>query len=714
MAENIDKQWKELTYEQFKAIVLNRAADATRGRNNLRTYYACEGVNKVNVGGMLFAVVCRLLSPMSFDIRDKLRQFERRAIWDAVSKSESVYPMGAVIDVLLDAKKTKLKGETTAIGTQFESSFVGAVAAAVDRVVIDHPYTDEELYKQMRFRDFDECSAAVELQGKGYQIIMHKDGRPLLSSDSESQLFRRLDYLMEKIGGRKALQLLWCGDDKFPQVVPLSSNIRSHARWPFYRIWAADVEFKNQFEQLFPYNYWLNLAAKHFGSSGNASEADISECVDLILAYSRFVNVIPDAMKTAFDVTHPKQFIPALQKIANYSHLYKIDQMRMKDAVEIIEFCSRGYYSKRVRGSVALSHVVCVLKVLMRMLEGKRGLQKFTVLEICSKVGGLRTEIIKTVLDLFSAKGGVPNQAYMNPNDPNGYDLYRNPIIRDGDDYFVVDPSIAAAGLLSAFIYSNFFGAEPEDRKIGSLVEEMVRDKFQTKGLNPKTGFFGVRGGTQDAYESDVVLTDSSSIIAVEIKKKSMKEDSRCGNSLQLMRDLAAGLLDDVKQARRCLGELARHHSLDLHKNRNDQVPIHSLCYRGSEKLTIVAMPLFDYDAFQTPAFARSFFHECGESIDVRFTGDGPAPTEDDIASCKRLNKSLEQYQKVAKDYPDMRDIPVAVISVPQMMCLLDEVKSDKDFHKIVCSLPHVDFGSFDIYMAADCLLARNGKSGQD
>ena len=51
MAENIDKQWKELTYEQFKAIVLNRAVDATRGRNSLRTYYACEGVNKVNVGG---------------------------------------------------------------------------------------------------------------------------------------------------------------------------------------------------------------------------------------------------------------------------------------------------------------------------------------------------------------------------------------------------------------------------------------------------------------------------------------------------------------------------------------------------------------------------------------------------------------------------------------------------------------------------------------
>ena len=109
MAENIDKQWKELTYDQFKTIVLDRAADATRGRDNLRTYYVCDGVNRVNVGGMLFEVVCRLLSPMSFDIRERLRQFERMAIWDTVSKSESVYPVGAVIDVLLDAKKPGLK-----------------------------------------------------------------------------------------------------------------------------------------------------------------------------------------------------------------------------------------------------------------------------------------------------------------------------------------------------------------------------------------------------------------------------------------------------------------------------------------------------------------------------------------------------------------------------------------------------------------------------
>lgn len=710
MTDNIDKQWRELTYEQFKMLVLDRAADAKRVRDALRTYYKSDGVNKVNVGGILFEVVCRLLGPLSFEVREKLRQFERRAIWDAVSKSESVYPVGAVIEVLLDAKKPKLKGETTVLDTQFEASFGGAVAAAIDKVLLDSPYTDEELYRKMRFRDFNESRAAVELKNKGYQVEMDHDGHLLLTNDAQNRLYCHIDALMAKIGGRNALHMLWYGDERFTKMIPLLCGKRQHSRWPFCKIWADNPDYGGRFEELFPYNYWLNLAVKHFGSSGNATEEDISECIDLILVYSRFVNVIPNRMKTIFDLMHPKQFISILQKIANYSHLYKIDQMRMKDVVDIIEFCSRGYCSKRLKGLVTLSHVVCVLKALMLMLKGKRGPQKFTVAEICTMVGGLRTEVVKTVLGLFTAKGGIPNQKFVNPNDPSGYDLYRNPIIRFGDGYFVVDPSMAASGLLSCFMFSGFFGVEPDDRKIGPLVEKMVRDKFQAKGLAPKTGFFGVIGGTQDAYEADAVLTDHCSIISVEIKKKSMKEDSRCGNSLQLMRDLAAGLLDDVKQSRRCLGELARHHSLELHGKRNDQDHVHTLCYSGNEKMTVVAMPLFDYDAFQTPAVTRSFFHKCGESIDVCFVGEGPVPTEEDKRSCEQLNKSLEQYQKVAKDYPEVWGIPVTVISVPQMMCLLDEVKSAKDFHEIVSGLPRVDFGSFDFYMALDYQLEFNSR----
>ena len=710
---SVDSQWREMNYEQFRSIVVKCAAKAQSCRSNLCEYFNCRSVNKANVGGMLFEVVCRLLRPMSFDLRELLRRFERMSIWDAVSKSESVYPIGAVIDVLLDAKKQGLKGSSTSIDAHFEASFSGAIAAAVDRVVIAGPYVGEDIYKQMKFRDFDECRAALELQSKGYQIEIHQDSSILLTRDSERQLFSRLDSLMKNIGGRKALHLLWCGDKKFPQIVPLLSKMRRHNRWPLCRIWADDSEYKNQFEQLFPYNYWLNLAVKHFNSDGISDDGAIVECLSLILTYSRFVNVIPSRMATIYDVMKQKQFIPTLQKIAQYSHLYKIDQMRMKDAVDIIESCSEKYLSLKVRDSITLAQVVCVLKALARIFDGKTGPTMFSVNDICGKVGGLRTEIVRRAINLFVAKGGVPNQNYINPNNPDGYDLYRKPVIKRGDDYCVVDPSMAASGFLSEFVFSGFFGLEPNDKKIGPFIENMIKQRFVDKGLNPISGYFSVDGGIPDAYEADAIMADADSIVAVEIKKKSMKEESRCGNSLQLIRDLAAGLLDDVKQARRYLGELARHHRLELHKIRNSTVATNTLCYSEGAKMTIVAMPLFDFDAFQTPAFTRSFFHKCGESINVRFSGGGPAPTEEDIDSCERLNKCLGQYQKVANDYPEIRDIPVAVISVPQMMCLLDEVKSSKDFHRLIWNLPHLDFGSFDFYMALDMVIAYNSSDNR-
>ena len=702
MINAIDKQWSELTYEQFQAQVFARTVLAKRGRDDLHAYFKSEGINKANVGGNLFAVVCRLLNPMSLDLREKLRQFERLAIWDAVSKSESVYPIGAVIEILLDAKRPGLNGETTSIDTQFESSLAGAIAAAVDRVVIEGPYVDEELYKQMKFRDFDECRAAVELQGKGYQVEMDQGGRLVLTTESGNRLFKCLDVLMAKISGRKALNLLWHGAERFPKLLPLLSYKRQHSRWPLCRIWSDDCELKNQFEQLFPYNFWLNLAVKHFNSSTTANDEDIDECIDLILAYSRFANVIPSQMATTYKMMNPKEFIPTLQKIAQYSHLYKIDQMRMKDAVDIIEMCSANYASAKVNGSLKLAQVVCVLKVLTRLFDGKCGPTMFSITDICRIVGGLRPEVVRQSLDLFVAKGGVPNKDYTDPNNPKGYVLYRKPIIRCGDSFFVVDPSMAAAGFLSEFVFSGLFGLEKNDKKIGPLIEDVIKRRLADKGLNPKTGFFSVQGGNVDAYEADAIMTDADSIVAVEIKKKSIKEESRCGDSLQLMRDLAAGLLDDVKQARRYLGELAKYHTLELHQNRNDKDPIHTLYYRGDEKMTIVAMPLFDFDAFQTPAFTRSFFHKCGDSIDVRFTGEGPVPTQADRDSCVRLNKSLAEYQKIAKDYPEVLNIPIAVISIPQMMCLLDEVKNATDFHKLVSSLPLIDFGAFDFYLALD------------
>ena len=588
--------------------------------------------------------------------------------------------------------------------------FVDAIAAAVDRVVIDGPYTGEELYKQMKFRDIDECKAAVDLQDMGYQMEMDQSGRLVLTTESGNRLFHRLDELMAKIGGRKALNLLWRGDKKFPKLLPLLSNKRHHSRWPLCRIWSDDCWFKNQFEQLFPYNYWLNLAVKHFNSVGSADDEDIAECINLILVYSRFANVIPSQMETAYKMMSPKEFIPTLQKIAQYSHLYKMDQMRMKDAVEIIDACSRNYGSAKVGQGVTLSQVVSVLKALYLLFEHNVGLTKFSISDVCRKLNGWRAETVNRVLSLYVACGGIPNKAYLDPNDPGCYDFYRKPIIRCGEDFCVVDPSMAAAGFLSEFIFSGFWGAEPDDRKIGVLVENFIRARFAQKGLNPKSGYFGVKGGQIDAYEADAIMAEDDSIIAVEVKKKSMKEDSRCGNSLQLMSDLAAGLLDDVKQARRYLGELARHRRLELHKNRNDKVPEHTLSCSGDEKMVVVAMPLFDFDAFQTPAFTRSFFHRCGESIDVRFTGEGSAPTDKDVTACKKLNDSLLRYQKVTKEYPEVREVPIAVISIQQMMCLLDEIKSAKGFHQLVWSIPHLEFGTFDFYMALDFQLASNAK----
>ena len=79
------------------------------------------------------------------------------------------------------------------------------------------------------------------------------------------------------------------------------------------------------------------------------------------------------------------------------------------------------------------------------------------------------------------------------------------------------------------------------------------------------------------------------------------------------------------------------------------------------------------------------------------------AAVEDDMRqtyTVKHIRKGLTLLS--SKDYPEVRNIPIAVISIPQMMCLLDEVKSVNDFHRIVSSLPHIDIGSFDFYMALD------------
>ena len=707
-------QWQEMTYEQFRTLIDERSERVKNSRDNLSEYFNSSVVTKSNIGKILHEIVCRLVHPLSSEICERLHQFERRAIWEAISRNESIYPICGVIDVLLDAKRAASNQEKSFLDDRYEQSFLGAIAAAVDRVVFVGPLVKEEIYRWMRFRDFDECKAATELQCKGYQLEKFKDERLILSAESETCLFKRLDELMTKIGGRRALCLLWHGDPKFPNLIPLLCNKRSHSRWPLYRIWADDTWHKCQAEQVFPYNYWMNLAVKHFNDHEVGNDEDIAECINLMFAYARFVNVIPSSMRTFYQLTHPKDFTSTLQKIALYSHLYKIDQMRMNDSVDIIESCSRNYASKKVGNSVILAQVICVLRTLMSFFKGRRGPTRFSLDDICNHLKGWRKETVANVLALYIAHGGTPNQQYLNPNKPDGYDFYLKPIIKCGDDYWVVDPSMAASSFLSRFVFSGFLGAELDDRKIGCLVEDVIRERFVKKGLDPKTGFFGIEGGGTDVYEADVILADAKNIVAIEIKKKSMKEDSRCGNTLQLMRDLAAGLLDDIKQARRYLGELIKHGSLTLHEKRNKSDNSQTITYGENVRMTIVAMPLFDFDAFQTPAFTRSFVYKCGESIDVRFTGEGPTPTDEDYESCKKLNKSLLEYQKIVNAYPKIKDVPIAVISIPQMICLLDEIKSPDEFYKLIGRLPRVEFGTFDFYMMLDQQLLMLSKENNE
>lgn len=219
--------------------------------------------------------------------------------------------------------------------------------------------------------------------------------------------------------------------------------------------------------------------------------------------------------------------------------------------------------------------------------------------------------------------------------------------IKDGSSYKIPLKSMNITGLYKqAYVYLLEFDKKLS-LKIGSSIENSVSKLFTEKGFECYSGYwFNNKRPEKPWYESDLILDLPKSILLIEIKKASMKLESKNGDIYNSLLDIKKAFLESQIQALRLREKLEREKSIKLYFNKiKDQN--YKEIQLNNKKIITLSLTLEEFDILHCKSL-------CGDLIKSflfieKITTD-PKQKEEDA-----LNKSIAQLKQIDLNLEKLR-----------------------------------------------------------
>lgn len=467
---------------------------------------------------------------------------------------------------------------------------------SVDFWLIDKFFRDHTLGDRLP----EIAAAARRLSYLSSRPVVVENGGIVLSDEFLDPVHAELERRMELAGGICFLNRLFQNE-----LAPCFD--RQMGRYMIHRQSGIRSKPDETLEPEIPFGYLFQLAVKHL------FPPVIDRRPRLGAGYEKLVQLATD-MLLVFDVSRSysiSHVLIGIKDLPEYIERNSILDSLCLPPQYAPEFCMLAIemYDKKRR---ELMPELACLKDVMRVCLELPPCAEVTDAEIAQKAK-LPLNKVRCVLDLFSLPWDQVNREYHLPLSAiNQWDW---PLIQAPDPhrFFMLSPHFSGYGfcrrLETLLEERDPAGKRALGEDLGKEVEKLTARILDDRKIPyHHNGFYreGTGRRNKNRVEFDFILEDHEHILFLEVKKHPLGEGFQQGSDVDIMFDLARGLLKAQVQAYRHRLKLSENGVLPLYHSDTDAEPYYILEQKG-RKIHSMSVCLPEY-AFFTQAFLAEKF----------------------------------------------------------------------------------------------------------
>lgn len=415
---------------------------------------------------------------------------------------------------------------------------------------------------------------------KNYAIDPEIEYGEFSCSEADSKkLFDLIEQKIKAIGGNYVLKKVF--DEFFNQYIPVFDR---------YNILRNSKDERNE-----PRNILLNLSIKHLRANiGHGDSALIETKIDEVFQLAR-------AWLDVLDIQSESEMEYSMMQVENFPLYFSneiiFDKLCMPKQYNekyirlLLENLIKPFFDKAEKRYGFKEYY----RIAEYLMKSEQPCYFLNVDEIHRKTK-VADYKIKLILEDLSKPIKEVNSKFDSLEGET--DFYTRPLIRfPFEKYLYIDYHFTGFGFyLAAYdmIKAKF---DIFDRKLGTMVENMLRAEISEKGYDLCYGSYTVQ---DDKSDCDLVMRDPDRIYFIEVKKTGIEDEFNKLDDVAALQQLSRGMIKAQKQAFRHKKNLLKNKKLLL-KNEQNEV---ELSYRGNENVYMISICLPEYSFITSKSFS--------------------------------------------------------------------------------------------------------------
>ena len=451
-----------------------------------------------------------------------------------------------------------------------------------------------------------------------------------------------------------------------------------------------------------PINILLNLSVKHLRANITSNdlsliESKVNEIFQITRAWLDILDIQIES-EMEYSMISAENFPLYFNNEIIYDKMCTPKQYSKKYILLLLDYLIKPFFDKAEK-RYSFKEYCCVAEYLMS-LEQPYAFLNVNDIHKKTKIAYYKINLIledisrpiKEVNSKFKSLAGETN-------------FYTRPVIRfPVEKYLYIDYHFTGFGFYIAaydMIKAKF---DILDRKLGPLVEDMLRSEVFKKGYSLCNGKYTTK---DDESDCDLVIQSSNRICFIEVKKTNIEDEFNKLDDVAALQQLSKGMVRAQKQAFRHKKNLLKNRKLTLDKEQNK----FEVSYLGDEHIYLFSICLPEYSFLTSKSFSSKL-------LDVILLGG--FSTVDPNRQCEveelnQLGKTILQYSNEINNQSsiDVHSLSFysAFASAQQLLTALWLSNSQEEFVKIIRNWIYGTDSSLNLYHSILCDVAEGNHS---
>lgn len=464
-------------------------------------------------------------------------------------------PVGPYVDVAKTIRKALVEGGNSADG---RSNWELAVELAM---VISGRGTHPPYEHEWRSNTRVNClSVAIsELRKLGYDIGLPATGGVDVPESESKRLAQNIERQAASLGDALAFSVSEAMGSTY-SATTCRFNIGRNGQ---------TVQIDAKPARPLAYLYQLGLRYLPLRPSAPFPKAILAPFVDLVTWATALIDVSVGPFEMMF--ARHQDMVRIMKKSLMYDSVFLLAQANPAHAGEYLDWMmSReplsGLKDRRGRASAEILAAAKMLLLNCERMCAQNAPHAFLHVRAINVAYATNLDLepaTDLLRDVFSHSGG-PNQALTFPPEDGSIDAPFRPLIMKDGGFLMQPAPMAARATVNAALQwcrENWPSDNFDERAIGPLFEDFVREKLAQHGVSVLHGDY--KAGHSEG-QCDAIVETQASVIVFELKSKMLRRQSRSGNDVTAMNDLAQALVRPQAQAMERHAVLREHGVMTL------------------------------------------------------------------------------------------------------------------------------------------------------